>query len=248
MDPLRDFADLLGPFTPRPERLNVPELFDSAALLRTLVDSAPTAIIVHGKTGSGRTVLALKLRALLYEHRLHRHVAVNDEHEHAATSTRLIRRAVDAAVLHAADLLTIFVTMPTKLRVDGVLSVATRDAMSESALRAAYDTGTERLTRVYNGSLVRLHNHRVHDIAGEPCAGAGADCDVESAAPRVRLLLLDRRGAAPASLDEPDAASYADVLLGKSRLMELDPADGLLMECALLLLLRGPHGDKRRHD
>jgi hypothetical protein len=235
MDPLRDFADLLGPRTPSPDRLHVPELFDSASLLRALVDSAPTAIIVHGKTGSGRTVLALKLRALLYEHRLHRHVAVCDEHEHAATSTRLIRRAVDAAVMRAADLLTIFVTMPTKLRVDGVLSVATRDAMSESALRAAYDTGTERLTRVYRGSLVRLHNHRVHGIfGGEPCTGA--DCDVEAAAPRVRLLLLDRRGSPPASLDGPDAASYADVLLGKSRHMELDPADGLLMECALILL------------
>lgn len=246
MDPLRDFADLLGPFAPRPERLNVPELFESASLLRTLTDVAPTAIIVHGKTGSGRTVLAHKLRALLYEHRLRRHVDVNDEHEHAATSTRLIRRAVDAAVLCAADVLTVFVTMPTKLRVDGVLSIGTRDAMSESALRAAYGVGTERLTRAYHGSLVRMHNHRVFGIAGEP-PYAGTDCDAEAAAPRLRLLLLDRRGAAPASLDEPDVASYADTLLGKSRLMELDTADGLLLECALLLL-RGPHGDKRRHD
>ena len=246
MDPLRDFADLIGPFTPRPERLNVPELFESASLLRILVDSAPTAIIVHGKSGSGRTVLALQLRALLYEHRLHQHVVVCDEHEHAATSTRLIRRAVDAAVLRAADALTIFVTMPTKLRVGGVLSVGTRDAMSESALRVAYGVGTERLTRAYHGSLVRLHNHRVFGIAGEP-PYYDADCDAEAAAPRLRLLLLDRRGSPPASLEDPDAASHADVLLGKSRLMELDTADGLLLECALLLL-RGPHGHKRRHD
>ena len=223
MDPLGDFVDVLARAPAARDEGAV--LFDPDALLRLLVDARPKAVIVHGRGGSGRTTLALTIRGLLYEHRLCQHVVVDDEHEHTVVSSRTMRRVVEAALARAADALTIFVTMPSKVCVPSVLSVGTRDAMSGSALRAAYGIGVERLMRLYNGSLVKLHNHRVHGIAADTA----------------------RRPAEHAEHD-PDAASYADVLVGKSRLLELDADDALLAECALLLLRGGPHGDKRRHD
>jgi hypothetical protein len=232
MDPFHDFLDVLGAFVAKDDPVYL-DLFH-ADTIRPLLSPLPKVIVVHGKVGSGRTVLVSVIRRLLYADGLCMHVFVDDTLEYTA-SNKSIRRAVDDAMGSAG--VTIISTLQTKHVREGVLCINTRDVMSEPVLRSVYGIGVDRLMRAYDGNLVHLHNHRIYFI---PCARQVAEPTEPHTAHALEMCF--RR----TSCRDDDNFGDADMCLEKANRLEIDVHDTLIASLVGVLVGDPDRNDRRR--